>query len=316
MTKKSTDKTPEQALAEDAAKSKALAATMSAVTHEQLEMNQLLGRIQATNAFGSMLETLSLAQLAQIKESKAYRKFNGQTQVINGVAVKLDTWTGFCKAIGTSERAVDEKLQNLQLLGEQALDNAVAIGMTTRELRKLRQLDASDQQAVIGELEVAIGDKEAIVELIEDMSVKHSKEKEALQQQLADEQAERKATDRVIADKDKKINELSKTLAREAAASPYDQAVSYAEEVAKLEVAMLAVFGDIDRLFDHIRGNGELPEILRVNQGQLLVALKTHANELLDRYQLGDITQDDDQLDWVAEAKKAMSDETQGELVD
>lgn len=313
---KDNTKTPDQVFAADAEKSKALAATMNAITDEQLQMNQLLGRLQATNAISNTLEALSLSQLNKIKETKAYKQFRGQTQTVNGTICDLGTWKGFCKAIGSSQNSVDTKLKDLQLLGETALENAQNLGMTTRELTKLRKLDPSDQSVIIKELEVAIGDKEAIVELIEDMSVKHSKEKEALQQQLADEQAERKATDRVIADKDKKINELSKTLAREAAASPYDQAVTYAEEVAKLEVAMLAVFGDIDRLFDHIRGNGELPEILRVNQGQLLVALKTHANELLDRYQLGDITQDDDQLDWVAEAKKAMSDETQGELVD
>lgn len=303
------NKTGEQLLAQDSEKSQALAATMSAISAEKLEMNQLLGRIQAVQAIGGMLEALSLSQLQAIKEQKTYKQLQGQTKAINGTTYDLGTWEGFCQGIGSSRRAVDEKLQSLQLLGETALENAQNLGMTTRELRKLRKLDPSDQNVIIGELEASIGDKDAIVELIENMSAKHTKDKEALQAKINEEKAEREASDKVIAGKDKKINELSKALAREEAASPYDKALTYAEEISKLEVAMLAVFGDIDKLFEHITGNGELPEILRVNQGQLLVALKRHANGLLDKYQLGDITQDDDQLDWVAEAKKASAED-------
>lgn len=35
-------------------------------------MNQLLGRVQATLSIATVLETLSLAQIADIKDRKAY----------------------------------------------------------------------------------------------------------------------------------------------------------------------------------------------------------------------------------------------------
>ncbi len=301
-------KSTDDALAKDAEKSMALAATMNAITTEQLEMNQLLGRIQAAHAIGNMLEALSLSQLQAIKEQKAYRALKGQVQEIDGKQLDLGTWEGFCRAIGASRETIDLRLKDLQLLGETALENAQNLGMTTRELRKLRKLDPSDQSVIINELEANIGDKDAIVELIENMSVKHRQEKEALQAQIKDEKAERKAADQVIAGKDKKINELSKALAKEENASPYDKAQTYAQEISVVETKMMAVFGEIDKLFQHINSEPELPAVLRVNQGHLLLELKEQSNRLIDLYQLGDVSVDDDQLDWIEEAKAAVQD--------
>ncbi|PID65955.1 MAG: hypothetical protein CR977_00100 [Gammaproteobacteria bacterium] len=212
---KNNQPTPEQLLAEDTEKSKALAATMNAITTEQLEMNQLLGRIQATHAIGNMLEALSLSQLQAIKQQKAYRQLQGQTQEVNGTLVDLGTWKGFCKAIGASRETIDLRLKDLQLLGETALENAQNLGMTTRELRKLRKLDPNDQSVIINELEASIGDKDAIVELIENMSVKHRQEKEALQAQIKDEKAERQASERMVSQKQKKIDELDKEIIKQ-----------------------------------------------------------------------------------------------------
>ncbi len=302
------NKAGEQLLAEDTQKSKALAATLNAITTEQLEMNQLLGRIQATHAIGTMLEALSLSQLQAIKQQKAYRQLQGQIKEINGKTYDLGTWEGFCRGVGASRETIDLRLKDLQLLGETALENAQNLGMTTRELRKLRQLDVADQKVVIGELEANAGDKDAIIEIIEDMSVKHRQEKAALQKQIDDEKAERQASDKVIAGKDKKINELSKILAKEENASPYDKAQTYAQEISVVGTKMLAVFGEIDKLFQHINSEPELPAVLRVNQGHLLLELKEQSNRLIDLYQLGDVSVDDDQLDWVEEAKKAVKD--------
>lgn len=298
-----TNKTGEQLLAQDSEKSQALAATMSAISAEKLEMNQLLGRIQAVQAIGGMLEALSLSQLQVIKEQKTYKQLQGQTKAINGTTYDLGTWEGFCQGIGSSRRAVDEKLQSLQLLGEQALENAQSLGMTTRELRKLRKLDPSDQNVIIGELEASIGDKDAIVELIENMSAKHVKDKEALQAKIDEEKAEREASDKVIAKKNDKIDELEKALAKEENATPYDRAQLYAQEIAKVETEMMAVFARVDKLFQSIGNEAEIPEILRVNQGHFLLEMKAQSNRLIDLYQLGDVSVDDDQLDWIAEAQ-------------
>ncbi len=299
-----TDTKNNDTFSEDANKERQVTIISNAISDEKIAMNQLLGRVQAVQAISSMLDAISLSQLQEIKNNKTYKALKGQTQTVNGVEYDLGAWEGFCYAIGSSRSKVDEGLQNLALLGESALKKVEALGMTTRELRKLRRLDMNEQQVIIGEIETNVGDKESIIELIEDMSVKHKKEKEALEKQIADEKAERQATDKVIGNKNKKIDELEKQLARKENASPFDRATEYAQEVAKLETAMLTTFGDIDRLFQCIGEDAELPTVLRVNQGQLLSQLKYHADTLINKYQLGDISVDDEQLDWVAEMQK------------
>lgn len=205
----------EQAFAADVAAANIVDAATRALGQEQLDMNQLLGRIQATTAIATLLDTLSLAQIAQIKENKEYRKFQGQVVIIDGVEIRLDTWDGFCKAIGSSRQNIEEKLDNLQVLGEAALERAQELGMTTRELRRLRKLGDDDKKVVIGELEVAVGDKDAIVDLITEMAAKHAKDKEALQKQLDDNAADAKASERIMKDKEKRIADLQKQIVKQ-----------------------------------------------------------------------------------------------------
>ena len=168
-----------QAYAQDQGNAAVVAAAEQMV-QDKLDANQLLGRLQAVLGIKDTLEASALMQLQQIKDAKAYKQFAGQTMLVNGESVRLDTWEGFCLAVGSSRRVIEEKLDNLLLLGENALAKAEALGITRNELRKLRQLDAADQKAIIGEIEVAVGDKDAIIDLITDMSARHVKEKEAM----------------------------------------------------------------------------------------------------------------------------------------
>ncbi len=306
-----TEKTGEQLLAEDTEKFKALATVAGAVTTEQLEMNQWLGRIQATQAIGSMLEALSLSQLQKIKDNKLYEQLKGQEKEINGKTYHLGTWKGFCKAIGATDRSIDTKLKDLQILGEEALEKAQNLGMTTRELAKLRKLDPSDQAVVIGEIEINTGDKDAIVELIENMSAKHVKDKEALQKQLDDEKAktanakaEYEALDQVVGERVNEIVSLKKELSMRESESPHQRAVAPAIELDKLRGDMHKFFDKIEPLFDFVEKDKELAGLLRVSRGQFLLEIKGYVNRLVDKYELGDVSTDDDQFDWVAEMEK------------
>lgn len=301
--------TPDQLLAEDSEKSQALAATIGAIASEQLEMNQLLGRIQATHAIGNMLEALSLSQLHAIKERKAYRSLQGQTQEINGTPYDLGTWDGFCKAIGSSRQQVDEQLQNLQLLGEQALENAQALGMTTRELRKLRQLPDDDRQVIIGDIEANVGDKDGLIEAIEAVVARNHRQKAELQEKLDEQTAEREADSKVIEAKNSKIDELERQIIKQETAEPMQKALTFAQLISEIEVAIGAEIGKLETAFANIEqanNTEQLPERLRINQGATLVAIKQWCDNLIDRYGLSDISETGDGLDWVAEAKKAV----------
>ena len=275
---------------ETAASEKALVA--AAATAEQIEMNQLLGRLQATQAIAAMLDGLSLAQIAQIKEGKRYKQLAGQKMVIGGVEIRLDTWEGFCAALGSSRRGIEEKLDNLRLLGEEALDKATALGMTTQELRKLRHLDASDQQIVIGEIEVAAGDKEAIIDLITDMATKHSKEREELQAKLEDQRGEAAASERIIEERNKRIDKLEKQLHKQQHRTMEEKRQQRMTDAGAAQILCLAPLAGLDDAIDTLLGEDD--DTCTRHAANLLHELRAAVEDLQLKYGLGDVANPDD----------------------
>ena len=275
---------------ETAASEKALVA--AAATAEQIEMNQLLGRLQATQAIAAMLDGLSLAQIAQIKESKRYKQLAGQKMVIGGVEIRLDTWEGFCAALGSSRRGIEEKLDNLRLLGEEALDKATALGMTTQELRKLRHLDASDQQIVIGEIEVAAGDKEAIIDLITDMSAKHAREREELQARLEDQRGEAAASERIIEERNKRIDKLEKQLHKQQHRTMEERRQQLMTDAGAAQILCLAPLAGLDDAIDTLLGEDDAA--CTRHAANLLHELRAAVEDLQLKYGLGDVVNPDD----------------------
>lgn len=275
---------------ETAASEKALVA--AAATAEQIEMNQLLGRLQATQAIAAMLDGLSLAQIAQIKEGKRYKQLAGQKMVIGGVEIRLDTWEGFCAALGSSRRAIEEKLDNLRLLGEEALDKATALGMTTQELRKLRQLDAADQKVVIGEIEVAAGDKEAIIDLITDMAAKHSKEREELQAKLEDQRGEAAASERIIEERNKRIDKLEKQLHKQQHRTMEEKRQQRMTDAGAAQILCLAPLAGLDDAIDTLLGEDD--DTCTRHAANLLHELRAAVEDLQLKYGLGGVANPDD----------------------
>ena len=275
---------------ETAASEKALVA--AAATAEQIEMNQLLGRLQATQAIAAMLDGLSLAQIAQIKEGKRYKQLAGQKMVFDGAEIRLDTWEGFCAALGSSRRAIEEKLDNLRLLGEEALDKATALGMTTQELRKLRQLDAADQQIVIGEIEVAAGDKEAIIDLITDMAAKHSKEREELQAKLEDQRGEAVASERIIEERNKRIDKLEKQLHKQQHRTMEEKRQQLMTDAGAAQILCLAPLAGLDDAIDTLLGEDDAA--CTRHAANLLHELRAAVEDLQLKYGLGDVANPDD----------------------
>lgn len=275
---------------ETAASEKALVA--AAATAEQIEMNQLLGRLQATQAIAAMLDGLSLAQIAQIKEGKRYKQLAGQKMVFDGAEIRLDTWEGFCAALGSSRRAIEEKLDNLRLLGTEALDKATALGMTTQELRKLRRLDASDQQIVIGEIEVAAGDKEAIIDLITDMAAKHSKEREELQAKLEDQRGEAVASERIIEERNKRIDKLEKQLHKQQHRTMEEKRQQRMTDAGAAQILCLSPLAGLEDAIETLLGEDDAA--CTRHAANLLHELRAAVEDLQLKYGLGDVANPDD----------------------
>lgn len=173
-------------------------------------VNQLLGQAQAFQAAGDLLRTFGVSKLALVKENKLYQQLRGM-RTPNGSEL-TGTWVEFCGLLGISDDKANHDIANLHAFGEEALEQMQRIGIGYRELRQYRKLPDDQKQALI---EVAkAGDKEAFVELAEEIIARHAKEKEALAAQVEEAAADLEAKDRVLADRAEQIQRLQEQAAR------------------------------------------------------------------------------------------------------
>ncbi|MDA5312302.1 MULTISPECIES: MarR family transcriptional regulator [Vibrio] len=240
---------------------------------EAVDLGAILGRAQMAERLSKITDAVSLSALKEIKESKKYKALKGitfsksSTVGINLVVLK-GTWEEFCEIYGSSKSTVDERLRNLDVFGEQALESMSAIGMTTRDLRRLRKLPQEDLTAIVEGEVVKVQDRDEALEIIEELSAKHRQEKQALQSEVTRLAQEKQSSERLLSDKDKKINDLSKKL--DTPLSPA-QARQKEEELNsklldQLNVSALAVDSGFARLFDAIQTIQDNPHPLDIDQ--------------------------------------------------
>ncbi|POF99419.1 hypothetical protein BGP82_29070 [Pseudomonas putida] len=222
------------AFQEDASALAALGDIAQGMQEERDLVNQLLGQVQMADAFSKFSLTVSTSKLAFVKENKLYRGLQGKRsadgQQFSG------TWDDFCSLLGRSRQQVDEDIANLRALGEEALDSMSRMGIGYRELRQYRKLPEDQKTAL---LEAAkSGDKDAFVELAEELIAKSAKDKEALAQQLDNVNADYEAQSQVLADTSGKLQdtklELEKTRRLVAARTADEKVIAIREEATKL----------------------------------------------------------------------------------
>jgi uncharacterized protein YhaN len=187
-----------------AADQNAMAAFQASHSDERDVVNQVLGQAQMAGALEVFSRTVRISKLAFVKENKLYRGIAGRRGP-HGAAVLSGTWDEFCGLLGRSVDQVDRDIANLRAFGEEALESMSRMGMGYRELSQYRRLP-QDQQAALIEVAKA-GDKEAFVELAEEIMARHAKEKEVLGQRLDESKANYAAQSEVMA---RKTGELDK----------------------------------------------------------------------------------------------------------
>ena len=183
----------------------AMAAFHASHSDERDMVNQLLGQAQMAGALEEFSRTVRTSKLAFVKENKLYRGIAGRKSP-HGAGVLSGTWDEFCGLLGRSVDQVDRDIANLRAFGEEALESMSRMGIGYRELGQYRRLP-QDQQAALIEVAKA-GDKEAFVDLAEEIIARHAKEKEALGRRLDESKADYTAQSEVMA---KKTGELDKT---------------------------------------------------------------------------------------------------------
>lgn len=180
----------------DQATADAVAGIAAGYTKERDLVNQLLGQAQMAGAFEDFSRTVRISKLAFVKENRLYKVIAGQ-ETPHGAEKLAGTWEEFCSLLNRSVDQVDRDIANLKAFGEEALESMARMGIGYRELRQYRRLPEDEKTALI---EVAkAGDKEAFVELAEEIITRHAREKETYALQL-------QSKDDVLASKQKLVD--------------------------------------------------------------------------------------------------------------
>ena len=151
----------------------------TAVNQQQIALSEKIGALKAFEFTKKLLTVSTIKMLAEVKESQEYKGL--QVLSHDGKLLTVSTWEDFCLSIGISRQKVDLDIQNLSAFGEEFLETSQRMGIGYRDLRKLRKLPEDEQQVIINGEAVKTEDKESLIDLIEEMSVKHAKDKASLQ---------------------------------------------------------------------------------------------------------------------------------------
>ncbi|WP_431222228.1 hypothetical protein ACQ86O_17900 [Serratia sp. L9] len=234
-------------------------ATIQSEFHDERDLlNQLLGQAQMADAFGKFSVTVTTSKLAFVKENKLYRALKGQKSR-NGYDFLNGTWEEFCSLLGMSCEKADLDIKNLRSFGEEALDSMSRMGIGYRELSQFRRLPEDQKSALI---EVAKeGDKNALLELAEEMIAKHTKEKKdlAIDLDISRQNLAKKAEElgKVKEDKSKLEEKLMYRVKRE---TPEAVGAELTHEVNILQHAVLADLANLENgftsLVDHTESTG------------------------------------------------------------
>ncbi len=298
-------------------------ALQSQNTTDHALVNQLLGQAQMADSMAQFSLTVSTSKMAFVKENKLYKALAGQTtadgQQLSG------TWDDFCRLLGKSRQKVDEDILNLRQLGEEALESMSRMGIGYREMRQYRKLPEDDKTAL---LEAAkSGDKEAFVELAEEIISKNAKDKEELKKQLDEKTADYDAQDELLHKTSMDLTntrmELEKTKKRVQTMQPDDAIKELRQEVSNVAYeAEVTVMGNMRKAFETLsEQSAETGTDERKLMAELVTKLEKELIALREDFDLPDIEGGD--FNWMdpdaladVEAQLGVSEEQQYDFVE
>lgn len=187
-------------------------AAADAVIMDAAEVLKQVGRIEGLQFLATVADRVIAETYINIKESKRYK---GLPYIdASGKPATVATIQEFCEAfMPRGYRRCEQLAENLHTLGPDLYDQAEAIGFRQRDYNALKALPA-DEQAIVRQA-IESGKFDNAIELMQDMAVKHVKEKEVLQKDVAGWKADYEALDRVDQQNRERISRLEREAAKE-----------------------------------------------------------------------------------------------------
>lgn len=288
----------------------AVALAAKAMTQDIAEAHEAMGMLKAFSFVEKLLTVSSLKVLNEIKNSKKYKGLSYIDQ--DGKVLTVSSWEDYCTACGFSRQKIDLDLQNLAVLGEDFLETSQRLGLGYREMRKLRQLPEEARAEIIDADYSDATDKEELIEKIEDLTAKHVREKDALTKQLETAKGNYEAQSKVMANKDRKINELSEELAKKKhnieTRTPDKKGGDLRKETSQIAYGAEAILrGQVRTAFDALLAHSEESGIDHTQfMSGVIAEIELILIELKDTYGLNDAPSAS--VDWSGQSDDSLGD--------
>ncbi len=179
-----------------------------------LEVVGMLKAHKISEQFNKTLRTLKFREIRERKEYKNLTLIN-----IHGEPVTVNSWAEFCSALGNSKDKIDKDIQNLNTFGQEFMQLSENIGLSYRELRRMRQNMQNpmlSEQEKLAIEEAKSKDPQEMLTLLEELQDKQA----ALEEKVKNLEEENSAKAELIAKKTKQNEKLEFDLAKTAQKSP------------------------------------------------------------------------------------------------
>lgn len=255
-----------------------------------------------------------MVDLARIKREGLWRALLGKTyELPDGTSETVSGWESFCSFLGRSSRHINEEIQNLAQFGEEALAAMNRIGLGYRDLRKLRRLPEDERAVVLGQIEVNVGDRDAIVSLIDDLAAKHAQETQALQKQTTDLTAELTAARKLNVEKNAKIDELDAQLHRREQIQPDERADELSRRLYFEVIHAIGALLGPEVVIKEILEWEDAPQHLKNGCYHGVARIRSALFELQKKYSLPDVSDDLQSDTWMEDARRSLAAERRHE---
>lgn len=149
-----------------------------------------VGQIQGLQFLLTVGDVAIARIFTNIKESKGYKNLPYRDK--DGKPSTVETLDEFCKAfLQKSYTRCFELAKNLETLGVDLYEQAEGMGLRARDYQAIKALPGDDQAIIKQAIETS--DREKVVELLQDMALKHAQEKESATKHIADLEADKGA---------------------------------------------------------------------------------------------------------------------------
>lgn len=224
------------------------------------EASRALGQIEAFQFTRQIAGFAQVQAFLKLKENKAYRALT--IKDADGKARRVAHLDEFCDHfLGRSARRMQEMASNYHLLGADLYETAERIGFRTQDYRALKALPAEDQE-VIKQAMSPEADRDQVLDLLQEMAVRHASEKAALTATATEAEETAEARSEVIAKKESMINALQESnskLKRRQATFTDEEKCAYEcaplhDAINESMVALLKMATEVKRLVEEVGG--------------------------------------------------------------